>query len=287
MKKYLCSALALILILSALAACSDQSEATDTDGTQENTEAFSYDNSTVILRKDETTDYVVVYDDALSSSMVDEVGNFRGKLNFAVSGTGISYSPDWKNMATPEENTPEILVGNTNRTESALAASLLTQKHEFVIKLFDNGRIAIVATGDEMLKRGMKYFTDTFVADENGVLAIENGYEHHHSEESLIDWSLKAPEYEGAAITLAANNYKTGPQKELIALKNSGNMQIISNTTAEEFDAYEKKLVANGYELTARIIEVKDLRANTVRAAYVDGYLYITTDKDLTVEKIN
>ena len=42
----------------------------------------------------------------------------------------------------------------------------------------------------------------------------------------------------------------------------------------------------NGYELTAYKFNVS-LTADRVRAAYIDGYLYITTDNDLTVKKIN
>ena len=43
----------------------------------------------------------------------------------------------------------------------------------------------------------------------------------------------------------------------------------------------------NGYELTAQIFKVNSLRSASVRAAYIDGYLYITTEYNLTVEKIN
>lgn len=43
----------------------------------------------------------------------------------------------------------------------------------------------------------------------------------------------------------------------------------------------------NGYELTAQIFKVNSLRSASVRAAYIDGYLYITTEYELTVEKIN
>ena len=42
----------------------------------------------------------------------------------------------------------------------------------------------------------------------------------------------------------------------------------------------------NGYELTAYKFNVS-LTADSVRAAYIDGYLYITTEKNLEVEKIN
>ena len=42
----------------------------------------------------------------------------------------------------------------------------------------------------------------------------------------------------------------------------------------------------NGYELTAYKFNVS-LTADNVRAAYIDGYLYITTEKNLEVEKIN
>ena len=42
----------------------------------------------------------------------------------------------------------------------------------------------------------------------------------------------------------------------------------------------------NGYELKAYTFNIS-LTADSVRAAYIDGYLYVTTDTDLTVEKIN
>ncbi len=45
----------------------------------------------------------------------------------------------------------------------------------------------------------------------------------------------------------------------------------------------------NGYELSPYFIDLVglDMRSATVRAAYVDGYLYITTDTGFKVEKIN
>jgi uncharacterized secreted protein with C-terminal beta-propeller domain len=43
----------------------------------------------------------------------------------------------------------------------------------------------------------------------------------------------------------------------------------------------------NGYEFTVYNFVVKGLRADTVRAAYIDGYLYITTEDDLVVKKID
>ena len=43
----------------------------------------------------------------------------------------------------------------------------------------------------------------------------------------------------------------------------------------------------NGYEITVYNFSVAELRADSVRAAYIDGYLYITTSTSLEVEKIN
>ena len=40
-------------------------------------------------------------------------------------------------------------------------------------------------------------------------------------------------------------------------------------------------------EMVVKTFEINDLDSVTVRAAYIDGYLYITTGYDLTVEKIN
>ena len=56
-------------------------------------------------------------------------------------------------------------------------------------------------------------------------------------------------------------------------------------STYKEADVYIL-LHFNGYELTAYKFKVS-LIPNSVRAAYIDGYLYITTDIGLTVEKIN
>ena len=45
----------------------------------------------------------------------------------------------------------------------------------------------------------------------------------------------------------------------------------------------------NGYELSPCFVDLTglDMRSATVRAAYIDGYLYITTDTGFKVEKIN
>lgn len=62
---------------------------------------------------------------------------------------------------------------------------------------------------------------------------------------------------------------------------------INEQTGKTEYGNFYILLQFNGYELIPRVIEVNNMRADTVRAAYVDGYLYITTPTNLKVEKIN
>jgi hypothetical protein len=39
--------------------------------------------------------------------------------------------------------------------------------------------------------------------------------------------------------------------------------------------------------MTVYTFDIESMRADTVRAAYIDGYLYITTQTELVVEKLD
>ena len=59
------------------------------------------------------------------------------------------------------------------------------------------------------------------------------------------------------------------------------------NMTGSKYINAYVLLIFNGYSLVEHIFEIDELDADTVRAVYLDGYLYVTTPYGLTVEKID
>jgi len=151
---------ALLFALAVLAAASMISctgdETADTDNTAAETEAAVSDNLDITV--DGATEYVVVRADtaANDSAVVRSTVKIRNAFKDAA-GVDIRLTTDWVKRGDPvPEGTKEIIVGDTNRPESAQAAEGLG-KNEYVIKIIGD-RIVIYGTTEEATNLALEHF---------------------------------------------------------------------------------------------------------------------------------
>ena len=246
MKRSLCLILALLMLSTLLASCNNEehNEGVTSDTESESESVVSTD--TVICKASEKTQYKIIYAEKTDSETKASIDMLTRKINNTYSGVQITASMDAIEWQSVSDGSPEILIGNTDRPESAEAAKLLTKTYEYVIKVFANGRIAICATNDRMLRNGISYFISAYIQhDSDGVLSVSNTLEYLCNDDERSSWALEIPRYVGGI--MSSSVYNIGPGVDISRASMKSNMQIISNTNADEFNTYLTTLVDNGY----------------------------------------
>lgn len=149
--KIMCLVLAFAFVLPmALIACSNSKD-TDTPATEE----------VLTILADGKSDYTIVRPDKITTVALDAVTTLRSAFTEKF-GAEPDIESDWirKGEEVPV-GTKEILIGNTNRPESAKALEELKEEG-FLIKVYGE-RIAIVASGDAFLVNAVEYFIKTYI----------------------------------------------------------------------------------------------------------------------------
>ena len=157
MKKKTIRVLSLILaILFALplAACGEDTATTPKKTTQKP----SVDETPERLH--DLSKYSVVHPIYASDVVIDGATEIS---NFIFDGTGVKAKVNIDKITDPEAK--EILVGDTNRPESAEVAALLTDDDTFIIKTIGE-KIVIASKSDTLLLAAMNYFVK--LSKENG-----------------------------------------------------------------------------------------------------------------------
>ncbi len=85
-------------------------------------------------------------------------------------------------VTEPVDSSFEVLIGNTNRPESAQALEILTSSrqnnnYDFIIKVINN-KICIQALTDEMIQLGAECFIEVFCGSIDDWKQLSNGYEY-------------------------------------------------------------------------------------------------------------
>ncbi len=184
-KRFTAFLLAFVMIF-AMIAC-DGGEGAETtaggDTTEEITEAADV---SVEFTADVLKDYVIrrpekVKDESINAT-ISAAKTLRDTIN-STFGLSLELSDDWYKVSEGlPETAKEILVGKTNRTETANALAKIKAK-DFVIA-FENDRIVITGGTDEGVLKAVEYFIanyiDTaakkFVLDENHLEIVEHQY---------------------------------------------------------------------------------------------------------------
>jgi len=120
------------------------------------------------------SEYSIVRAFKASSNLVKATLALRNKI-LDLTEIKLSVSDDWyKEGEAPAESVKEILIGNTNRKESAAAKEKLDSQDDensFIIEA-NGSKIVILGKNDEVTVRALKYFIKSFIAvseDKNAV----------------------------------------------------------------------------------------------------------------------
>ena len=240
------------MLLAALAACTTPPEETDPIETE--AQETEDPNLVTIIKRGEATKYLVIYEDNLPTTLKSIAQGIAYQINAKCKTDVFAYTED-VSWGCPNSSEHEILLGNTTREESSIAAELLKgERNEYAIKFFENGKIAIVASSNEALLEGANYFLSTFVtaSEYTDSIKIPKGYECYFAMEepdSSANWKLSLPAYEGGYA--APKTYNIGRNGTFSSNGNTGKLQAVSDTTEEEFNAYIETVRAAGYTESA------------------------------------
>ena len=196
----------------------------------------------LVLVADKKSEFSVVFSDKLEYRTDSETGKVDFEVQVAkdicdwiISNTGakLSVRSDWMN----EPNSYEILVGGTNREETAAFKSSLAL-NEYGFKAIGN---KIVVAGHNYASTSLAgHMLRDYIKKElatNGKVTLADGYEEKKAND---EWFVDFPEYEGGEY-VASNDGDLGTL-----------LVYYENTNADEFEAYCKKLEANGFKLWQR-----------------------------------
>ncbi|MHB1151935.1 MAG: hypothetical protein ACYCWE_11715 [Eubacteriales bacterium] len=113
----------------------------------------------LIVVQNKTSPYIIVRPDEGSAAETEATIKLKAAIS-KVTGTELKITTDWDGK-TDNSNRLEILIGNTNRIESAQAAKELTE-NQFVIKTM-NSRIVITGGSSKALTDAVDYFLKEFL----------------------------------------------------------------------------------------------------------------------------
>lgn len=170
-KRFLLILLSVLLILGCCA-CNSTVKETESN-TQAPTEDTSFADKTLISGE---MRYRIVYakdsDPALAKKIYNRLKALDKK---AVTDDYYVLTTD----ETPEDNTPEILVGLTNRKASTDAKAALATYLDYSIEVKDN-KIVIFANTEDRLSEAIKYFSNKLEKSEKGDV-------YYYTKESYVD----------------------------------------------------------------------------------------------------
>ena len=164
LKRILLVLLAIFLILGCCSCSNNNSNETDTDApSTEATEETAPADSIIISGE---TRYRIVYPKDADPAPAKKIYNRLKALDKnATTDDYYVLTTD----ETPEDNTPEILVGFTNRAASAEAQAKLATYLDFSITIAQN-KIVISANTDERLSEATKYFSNKLTKTKSGTI---------------------------------------------------------------------------------------------------------------------
>ncbi|MBE6568977.1 MAG: hypothetical protein E7658_02005 [Ruminococcaceae bacterium] len=231
----------LIALLTAgllLCGCQGNQPADETDAGETEVQAVT----DLVIAENGQSAYTVVLPDRCSDT-ASAAGTKIWKTFTETYNTEIGLANDW--VADPAEipvGTPEILIGDTNRPETAAVKAELGE--DLYRVAIENNRIVIVATHDRFLDQALNALLENIAADDTGRYALPG--------DLLLtarnDWPLAGvPVYDGGLTYNVTFAEPFGFAKE-----NPSLLLGITDTNADEFAAYVEKLQNDGFTAVQR-----------------------------------
>ncbi|MBQ7337573.1 MAG: hypothetical protein IJW40_03855 [Clostridia bacterium] len=182
MKRMLIVALALLVCLT-VPGCADeageQGQPPEGDTATQPTE-----DEGLKLVADGATEFIVMRSD-YASQLYTNLSLDIQKAVAAVSGVTLALQTDYETREDDNTALYEILIGDTNRPESAAAKQELTEKDQYLIRISGH-KVIIVANSDNAIKDAVAYFLSTYV-----------GYKAEHDFTPATTITLEESEYKG------------------------------------------------------------------------------------------
>jgi beta-lactamase superfamily II metal-dependent hydrolase len=228
--------LALLVVAAMCISCvnnGNTAETTDANGSTTSTEETSQQKANDLKIIADNTSYcsVVRPEKYSSTSMaVTCATDIRAAIGSAT-GTTPKIIDDWTRDGTHDENAIEILVGQTNYSESAAVLSSISYG-EYMIKIIGN-KLVVAAYTDSALRIAANKLINLIKSlSKDGSLTIPADT----LVTDTVDKDLAAlPSYDGGTFSAT---YDCG---------NGATEIIIKNTNSNEYQNYLAKLEANGY----------------------------------------
>ena len=203
--------------------------------------------------------YEIVYKSKIGNEIFQSIRAMMNKIE-DVSGVKLDYGEDFvKTGASVPTDTLEILIGDTNREESA--------SHKLGIDDFgiwyENDRLVIRGGSDEALIRGIEYFTETYVTEE-GVMRPRKemlSLEEYPYRKMLLNG---VDIYEYTIVRDTKSEAIATILRDVIAAQTGANLKIVGHRAE----------VTNGYEILVGNFYTDERTSPEV----ADGKWTITTD---------
>ncbi len=226
--------LTLAMLLPLVASCKQDVE----NGTESDTKAESKNESqTVEEIRDffgaNAKDFVVIYSTSAKKSVQETAKNLATIVN---GNFGLSLRCRTDTAVTASKSPYEILVGDTNRSESKKLSAELTETG-YGIRIVGT-KLAICGTDANMTVRAVENFLEKYVIGKSGTLKLPENYS--------VLW--KFSEQSPSAFTLAQNYKIIYPES------NNKNEKVLAGELAEALDAMtgSKPLTVSDYTTTAK-----------------------------------
>lgn len=182
--------LVLVLTCSVLASCNDSGSSSET------TTGNAGDQTTAAPTPGEQlnvslSDYNVVYPSSWNDGLISQIKPLTTAIESATGGYANNINDTLAEGVTADQlaAAKEILIGNTNRPESAQAIESLPA-NTYVIAVIGN-KIVINAASDEYTLEGVTYFVNNYVsAAVDGVISLTNDHRYQgeiKTELSVVD----------------------------------------------------------------------------------------------------
>ena len=187
--RILCALLAMLMLLTCMS-CDKQPPNEEDPPVQEgddNKEPEQQNKNVLSIIKDGVSEYALIRSDNAKSA-VRTVFSSLNEAILAQTGTKLKIDTDWA-----EKSDKEILIGNTNREESAKALQDLEDMQileelvgdGFMIRV-KKGKVIIVGTNDEATVRGVEYFIENYLKATRGQWDLAQSLEFVISLQELL-----------------------------------------------------------------------------------------------------
>ncbi len=158
-KRIICTMLAVMLLFGtfSLGACKQDRPPAEDPSVTEPTEF-------TLMRADGTTDFKIIRSSSADTYTKNLIVEFRQTVN-TIFGSNVAMGSDYARAADLNEdgtysgNAFEIVVGNTNRKETALAQAFLGADADYVIAAINNKLVIVGKTRSELIK-AMEFFAE-------------------------------------------------------------------------------------------------------------------------------